>query len=36
MDLVKALDTMNHDFLIAKLNAHAYGFSKDSLKLIFD
>ena len=32
MNLSKAFDTMNHDLLIAKL--HAYGFSKESLKLI--
>ena len=32
MDLTKAFGTINHDLLIAKL--HAYGFSKDSLKLI--
>ena len=33
MNLSKALDTINHDFLIAKL--HAYGFSNDSLKLLY-
>ena len=32
MDLSKAFNTINHDLLIAKL--HAYGFSKESLKLI--
>ena len=32
VDLPKAFDTINHDLLVAKL--HAYGFSKESLKLI--
>ena len=32
MDLSKAFDTLNHDLLIA--NPHAYGFARDSLKLI--
>ena len=30
----KAFDTLNHELLIAKL--HAYGFNRDSLKLIND
>ena len=32
MDLYKALDTLNHDLLIAKL--HAYGFDIKTLKLL--
>ena len=32
MKLSKAFETMNHELLIVKL--HAYGFSKDSLKLL--
>ena len=34
MDLLKAFDHLNHEPLIAKL--HAYGFNRDSLKLIHD
>ena len=33
MDLSKAFDTINHDFLIAK--RRAYGFDKSNLKLLF-
>ena len=34
MDLSKAFYILNHELLIAKL--HAYGFNRDSLKLIND
>ena len=34
MDLSKAFDTINHQLLIAKM--HAYGFSEDSLELIWN
>ena len=32
MDLLEAFNSINHDLLIAKLNA--YGFTKNSIKLI--
>ena len=33
MDLSKAFETINHEFLVAKLNA--YDFSKEKIRLIF-
>ena len=33
MNLSNAFNTINHDLLVTKL--HAYGFSKDSLKLLY-
>ena len=33
MDSFEAFDTINHDLLIAKLQAH--GFNNDSLKLLY-
>ena len=34
MDLSKAFDSLKHELLIPEL--HAYGFNRDSLKLIND
>ena len=35
MDLSKAFDTINYKLSVAKLNLNAYGFSKETPKLIF-
>ena len=34
IDLTKAFDTLNHDFLLAKL--HDYRFDRDSLKVLLN